>query len=284
MAGALALVAALFFAAGTVLLQRGTLQTEAKASDPRFYVQILKRPIWLAGGALTLVGGLCQMAALNAGTMVVVQPIIMLSLVFALPLGVWLTGQRVGRREVLGALVVVGGVLAFLAVSHPEGGVTTPPADRWVIASVVVGGAVAISALSARGRSPAVVAGLLGTAAGLAFGFEAAVAKLFTTQLGHGVAAILEQWSTYVLIVVALAGGVLQQAALKAGVLAPALAAVNVANLVVSVVLGVWVFEETLATGGGALFGSLVALGVTAGGVVMLMVWRTPAHVRDAVR
>ncbi len=53
MAAGLALVAALLFAAGTALWQRGTLQTEAKASDPRFYVQIRLRETHrdqLAGG------------------------------------------------------------------------------------------------------------------------------------------------------------------------------------------------------------------------------------------
>jgi hypothetical protein len=119
MAVGLALVAAFLFAVGTVLWQRGTLQAEAKASDPRFYVQILARPAWLAGTALTVLGGLCQIAALNQGPIVVVQPILVLSLVFALPFGVWLTDQRVGRWEVLGAY---RGPRCLFPAQRPRGG------------------------------------------------------------------------------------------------------------------------------------------------------------------
>jgi hypothetical protein len=110
---------------------------------------------------------------------------------------------------------------------------------------------------------------------GLAFGYQAAVAKLFATQLDQGVAALLRQWSTYVLIVLMVGGWALQQASLKTGVLAPAMATVNVATLVVSVVLGVRVFEETMRTAGGASLWSLLALGVTVVGVVLLTVWRS---------
>lgn len=277
MAAGLALVAALLFAAGTVLWQRGTLQAEAEASDPRFYVQILGRPAWLAGTALTVLGGLCQIGALNSGPIVIVQPIIVLSLVFALPFGAWLTDQRVGHREVLGASIVTGGLVAFLVSSAPEGGVEVPPAARWVTSAALVGATVAITMLAARGRSPSVVAGLLGAAAGLVFGYQAAVAKLFATQIDQGVAVLLGQWSTYVLIVLMVVGWALQQASLKPGVLAPAMATVNVGTLVVSVALGVTVFEETMKTAGDAPAWSLLTLGVTAVGVVMLTVWRTPS-------
>jgi uncharacterized membrane protein len=274
-AAAFALVAAVLFAAGTVLLQKGTLQTESEASDPRFYVQILRRPIWLAGIALTILGGLCQLAALSRGPISVVQPITLLSLVFALPLGAWLTDQAVGRREAIGAIIVIGGLIAFLAISSPSGGLKNPPPARWIVAGALVGAAVAVTALSSRGRSPAAIAGLLGAAAGLTYGFEAAAAKLFTEQLGEGVVALVQHWSTYALILSALGGGALEQASLKVGVLAPAMAAINVCGLVVSVLLGVLVFDETLATGHGSLFFSVVALAVTAMGVVLLTVWRT---------
>lgn len=281
MAAGLALVTALLFAAGTVLWQRGTLQAEAEASDPRFYVQILARPAWLVGTALTVLGGLCQIAALNQGAIVVVQPIIVLSLVFALPFGAWLTDQRVGRREVLGASIVTCGLVAFLVLSAPEGGIASPAPARWVASAALVGAAVVVTTLAARGRSPAVVGGLLGAAAGLTFGYQAAVAKLFASQIERGVAALLQEWSTWVLIVLMVGGWALQQASLKTGVLAPAMASVNVATMVVSVALGVAVFQETIHTGGGAAFWSLLALGVTAAGVVMLTVWRTPSATRS---
>ncbi|HEY6377753.1 MAG TPA: DMT family transporter [Candidatus Dormibacteraeota bacterium] len=274
---AFAFAAAFSFAMGTTLQQRGTLQTPAEASDPRFYVQILSRPAWLLGGVFMIAGGVLHLAALSNGTVVQVEPVLTLSVVIALPLGVWLTSQQVGWREVIGAVTVIVGLVLFLRLSNPQGGVSSPPAQNWItgagLALVIVVGAM----VWARGRSPALVAGLLGTAAGAAFGLAAALDKEFTSQLGHGLGFLLGQWSTYALVVVSIGGAVIQQAALKTGVLAPAIASVNVANLLVSVALGLWVFGETLAHGNGALLGSALGLAVTVIGVVSL----TRAHAEE---
>ena len=103
MGPALAILAAFLFAIGTVLQQKGTLSTEAAEDDPRFLVQILRRPVWLAGAALMATGWVVQAMALDRGSLVVVQSLVALSLVIALPLGALLTDQHIGRREVLGA-------------------------------------------------------------------------------------------------------------------------------------------------------------------------------------
>jgi hypothetical protein len=266
----LALVAAVTFAFAAALQQKGALETSVRASDPRFYMQLFAKRIWLVGCGLQITGGLLQLAALRGGALVVVQPILMLSLVFALPAGHWITGQAIGRRQIVGAITVVVGLIVFLSLAHPEGGVGTPAASRWWIALGVVMVLVVTVLVLSRGRPPAMVAGLLGTAAGLVFGFEAAILKLFTTQLGQGIAHLLAQWSTYALIVFALAGAALQQASLKPGVLPAAMATVNVANLVTSVAVGLYVFQETLSSNGLERSAAVGGLAVTIAGVVVL--------------
>ena len=52
----LALLSALAFALGTVLQQRGTLQTTAAEGDPRFLAEIIRKPVWLLGGSLQVCG------------------------------------------------------------------------------------------------------------------------------------------------------------------------------------------------------------------------------------
>ena len=240
----LALLAATAFAAGTVLQQRGTL--EAPASDARFLVQILHEPIWLVGGATQAAGWVLQAAALDRGPLIVVQAITTLSLVIALPLGVRLTGQHVGRREIAAALAVVAGIVVFLAVGSPAGGTSNPSAAAWWAAGIVSVVLVAGVATIGRSRHGATRAALFGGAAGIGFALQAAVTKVFVGELGHGVAALLTTWSTYVLIVSALAGFVLQQSALKTGVLAAAMASSNTSTLVFSVVFGIVIFDERL--------------------------------------
>jgi hypothetical protein len=270
-AEALALLAAALYGLGTVLEQRGALEATAGATDPRFYVQILRRPVWLAGIAVTASGGLVQVVALAHGSLVVVQPILMLSLVFALPFGIWLTDQRVGRREVVGAVVVVAALAVFLTVASPHGGVTSPSTGAWVVGIGVVGAVAAAFTVASRGRRPGLSAALLGVAAGVCFGVAAALSKQFTTYATDGVGVVLGEWITYALVVSALAGGILQQAALKTGVLPPAMAAINVANLLSSIVIGLTVFQESLAHGHGTIAISLAAVAATVAGVITLV-------------
>ena len=102
MAVALALLAALAFAVGTVLQQRGTLSVEAGDDDPRFLTQILARPVWLAGAGAQAAGWVLQAAALDRGSLVVVQSLSALSLVAALPLGRALTASTSGAARCWG--------------------------------------------------------------------------------------------------------------------------------------------------------------------------------------
>jgi drug/metabolite transporter (DMT)-like permease len=271
MAVTLAMLAAVVFAFGTVLQQKGALQTTAGSDDPKFYLQLLKRPVWLLGIACNGLGALLQLAALDRGPLIVVQPILTLSLVVALPVGWWLTGQALGRTELFGALAVVSGIVVFLALGQPDGGIEDPAISSWVIGGALTLAVAAALTASSRDRPPAVTAGLLGAAAGTTFALSSSLAKFWTTFLGDGALALLAQWSTYALAIVALIGLALQQASLKVGVLPPAMATVNVANLIASVALGIGVFSETLSHGDGRLVFSLCGLAVTIAGVLMLM-------------
>jgi len=270
MAEVLALLAAVAFALGTVLQQRGTLQTKAAEGDPRFLAEIVREPVWLAGGALQAVGWILQAAALDRGSLVVVQSLCTLSLVIALPLGAALTDQHVGRRSILGAGATVVGLVLFVAVGQPQGGTTNPSATAWWIAGLVIAAVMVVLATSSRRRTGATAAALAATAAGFGFAFQAAVTKVFVTQLGGGVVALLGSWTTYALIVSALAGFALQQSALKTGFLAPAMAASNAATLAVSVILGITVFQESMSHGGGRLVPAVVGLGIALVGVLTL--------------
>ncbi len=270
MAAALALLAACAFATGTVLQQRGTLDAPATAEDARFLVQILREPIWLVGGLMQVAGWILQAAALDRGPLVVVQSLTTLSLVIALPLGVRLTDQHVGRREIFGAVSVISGIVLFLAAGTPAGGTTNPSAAAWWSAGVV---AVAIvGAVGALGTTKhgAARAALLGAAAGVGFALQAAVTKVFVGEIGNGVAALLATWSTYVLVLSAVVGFVLQQSALKTGVLASAMASSNASTLVFSVLFGIWIFDESLTQGSARVASAWIGLGIAVIGVLFL--------------
>src|SRR5271165_4019658 len=109
MAVVLALLAAVAFAFGNVLQQKGTLEAPASGDDPHFLSQILKRPVWLAGGGLQVGGWILQAAALERGSLVVVQSLTAMSLVIALPVGARITNQQIDHRVMLGAGAMIAG-------------------------------------------------------------------------------------------------------------------------------------------------------------------------------
>ncbi len=270
MAAVLALLAAVAFAVGSVLQQKGTLEAPAEAGDPRFLVQILRRPVWLAGAAAQASGWILQATALDRGSLVVVQSLTALSLVIALPLGARLTDQQITRRVLLGAIAMVVGIVLFLTAGSPAGSTAQPGAAAWWSACIVTVALVAVLGDLGRRRSGATRALLFGSAAGVAFGLQAAVTKVFVTLVGQGIATILTSWTTYVLIGSAVVGFVLQQSALKTGVLAPAMATSNAVTLLMSVALGITVFGESLARGGGRLAPAVIGLAMTVAGIVLL--------------
>ena len=266
----LALLSALSFALGSVLQQRGTLQTKAVEGDPRFLAEIIRKPVWLLGGSLQVCGWVLQAAALDRGSLALVQSLCALSLVFALPLGVRLTGQRVGRRSIIGACITLLGIITFVAVGQPQGGTSQPEAAAWWTSGLIIVALMLLLAWQAQKRRGAVSAALFATAAGLGFAFQAAVTKVFVTQIGYGLGAILTSWTTYALIISALAGFGLQQSALKTGFLAPAMAASNASTLAMSVLLGVTLFQESISQGQGRLSPALIGLALAVIGVALL--------------
>ncbi len=270
MAAVLALLAACAFAAGAVLQQRGTLQAPAPGEDARFLVQILREPVWLVGGLMQVAGWILQAAALDRGPLVVVQSLTTFSLVIALPLGVRFTDQHVGRREILGAVAVIAGIILFLMAGSPSGGTSNPSAAAWWSAGLVSVAIVAGMAMLGRTRQGATRAALFGAAAGIGFALQAAVTKVFVGELGNGVASLLTTWSTWVLIVSALVGFVLQQSALKTGVLASAMAASNASTLIFSVLFGIAIFDETLTQGTARGIPAWIGLAIAVAGVLSL--------------
>jgi drug/metabolite transporter (DMT)-like permease len=266
----LAFLAACSFALGTVLQQKADVQASAQTRDQRFLVQILRRPVWLAGLGVQVAGWVFQAFALKNGALMVVQSVTTLSLVIALPLGAKITNQQIGGRVIIGAVATVAGIGLFLFGGSPQGGTSHPDAAAWWSAMVATVAVIGLLAGFAWHRAGAAKALLLGSAAGVGFALQAAVTKVFMTELGHGVAALLGDWTTYALIASAVAGFVLQQSALSTNVLAPAMASSNAVTLFASVIFGLTVFGESLSHGHGRLASAIAGLAFALIGIVLL--------------
>jgi hypothetical protein len=119
MASALALGAAFLFALAAALQQKGALGLpEISLRHPSSLARLGGQTMWLAGTAALLTGYVLQAAALDRGRLAIIQPLLVTTVVFALPLGYVLTQQHVGRREVIGAVVIVLGVALVISLAR----------------------------------------------------------------------------------------------------------------------------------------------------------------------
>jgi drug/metabolite transporter (DMT)-like permease len=278
----LAFLAACAFALGTVLQQKGTLEAPAADEDPRFLVEILRRPVWLAGGGMQLAGWVLQAAALDRGSLVVVQAVTSLSLVIALPLGAWITDQDITSRVWLGAGAMVAGVVLFLSAGSPQAGASSASAKAWWSAGIIALVSVGTLGVLGRRRHGSLRALLLGSAAGVCFALQASVTKAFVPLIGNGLSSLLTSWTIYALIASALAGFVLQQSALRTGVLAPAMASSNAVTLFGSIVFGTIVYGETISDGAGRLAPALIGLCMAFVGITLLAGAEPPGREQPA--
>lgn len=247
LAAVLAIVAAICFALAATLWQRASLALGVSAGQPQSFLRLLGSWVWLLGLAAQIGGVLLQAAALDRGRVAVIQPLLVTTIVWAIPLGYFLTGQVITRRHILGAVLVVAGLAVFASVGDPAGGVDNAPASDWSMAFLVLG-AICIGLLlfSRRGGSDSKAA-VLGAIAGILYGVSATLMKPVVENLHeNGGVAVLESWELWVMAVAGIAGFYFQQISLATGRLVTSVATVSVLNPVVSVLLGALVLEERL--------------------------------------
>ena len=246
--GVLALIAAFLFALAATLQQKGALGLPGVSlSDPASLVRLAKQKVWLLGTIALLFAYGVQAVALDNGQLAIVQPLLVTTVVFALPLGYLLTGQHVGRREIVGALVVILGLALFAVFGDPANGRSDAPTAEWVIAIVAIG---AISGLllvlAARGTGVRRAA-YYGVVSGALFGLSACLVKPTLQALHVSVGDVLTSWEFYGMALTGIVAFVLQQVSLGVGFLATSVATVSVTNPIVSVTLGALILDERLS-------------------------------------
>src|ERR1700722_6065894 len=101
-------------------------------------VSLAHRPLWLVGNALDGVGYLFQFLALRRGSLALVEPLLVLSLVFALPVGAWLEHRRGSAADVGSTAVIAAGLAPFLGVAQPGIGHPHASGAGWVLLSAAI--------------------------------------------------------------------------------------------------------------------------------------------------
>ena len=199
------------------------------------------------GTLVLLAGYLFQAGALDRGRLSVIQPLLVSTVVFALPLGYLLTSQQVGRREVSGAVAIVIGLSLFVYFGDPRlGGTRTRPTrsgrSRSASSRCSVSWCSSSAAADPRGRRPCTAPSLESCSGS----HRPSRCRRWTIST-ESVGTMLSHWECYALAVIGLLGFAMQQVSLGTGRLAPAVATVSVANPVVAILIGIVLLDERLS-------------------------------------
>src|SRR6202011_2644964 len=118
-----ALFSSLLYALASVLQHRAAIaQPQDKSLHLGLLARLVTKPLWLAGIAADGLGFVFQFVALGHGSLVLVQPLLVSGLLFALPLGAWLSGTAMKARDWVGAFLVCIALSMFLLASSPDPG------------------------------------------------------------------------------------------------------------------------------------------------------------------
>ncbi|MHB1534476.1 MAG: DMT family transporter [Acidimicrobiales bacterium] len=263
-----ALCASAFFAGGTALQYRSARdQTSGRRLDARSVWHLARESLasryWILGTMALAVGLGLHALALHQGPLTLIQPLLITGVLFALPTSRRVGGPPVTARDMRWAVLLVGALALFLVTATPVEAPSTPidsgPAGITVAVSFA---GIAVCLLLARRRQGNTAAMLLGTAAGIALAGAAALLKVSTDLLTHGVASLLGSWELYALIVVGGAGLLLSQLSYRNGPMVASLPAINIANPLASVAIGTAVFDEHFRVGLGPVTIEVLSLAV----------------------
>ncbi len=268
----LILVAALFVAVGEVIQQRSAATAPPEHNlSLRLLVWLVRRPRWLAGVASSTGGNAVFAMAVGSASLALVEAVFVVRLLFALILAAVWGRHRVPGRDLLGALAITIGLVAFIFAARPRRGSAVVPDLHWIVGGGCILALALVLTLIAKGSAPTRKAVLLGAAAGSLFGLQASLTQSAMHVLTHrGVVALLMTWHGYAVIAVALLGMLLVQSAFEAAPLPASYPAVVTTELIVGVAVGIFVLNGTLRLGTVAVGATAVSLLVMIGGIYLL--------------
>lgn len=250
-----AFASALTIAVGTVWRHQIIIRHDRHAADSangsgstHSTLGALRKPTWWMSLTLAWVAYGFQAVALAFGSLLVVQPVLVLSLLMTLLLAARVEGRRMEVDETFWATVLTAAVGVLVILGRPLPGSRQPANNEWLIA---VGAGVAVIALvifAARALShlAATRAFLLGAACGAIFGYLAVFSKTAVDEfVAGGMMRLATTWPVYALLAAAVVGTLVQQYAFSAGNLAQSLPAMKIFEPLLAYLLGLVLLGES---------------------------------------
>lgn len=227
-------------------LEKREKRDEAGGQRSAGAIGAIRRPTWWLSLSLAWLAYGFQAVALAFGTLLVVQPVLVLSLLLTLVLSARVEQRKMEIDETFWATILTVAVGVLVVLGRPEPGAREASISEWLVAlgaGVVVMG---VTVLAARRQRSVMRAFLLGAVCGAIFGYLAVFSKTTVDAFVRGgVPELVTTWPLYALLGAAVVGTIVQQYAFSAGNLSQSLPAMKIFEPLLAYSLGMTLLGET---------------------------------------
>ena len=276
-AALVAIAGAITFGASDVIEQRATHRVAKRPPlDVRLFADLAVNRLWLIGITVDIAASGMQAIALHFGPLALVQPILVLDLLFAVVITSALTRRRPDRVIGAGVLCCTGGLVLFLAVARPQSPAVSVSPTILLPLGAGIAGLIALCLVAWRVSPQGFLPLATAFACGAIFGVTAFLLKEITQTIGLGFNPPSQQWPLYAFIVAEPIGFLLNQNAFQeSSLIAPVLAIRTVTDPLVAIGIGLVWLNEQIASSPAAIAAEAVGLIIMSVGVVALA-YRSP--------
>jgi drug/metabolite transporter (DMT)-like permease len=242
-------ISAAFLNAISVVVQRKV--AGKPAANELFRVPFIKNltlnKLWLVGFGLQVMAFFLQAAALSKGSLIIVEPILTIDLVFILLILHFRYHVRTGLRGWVAVLMVCVGLSGLLASAQPHHGHQRFEFTFWVIA---IGSILLLINLAVfivrRTESSQRRSLIMGVAAGLSFALSAVFTKLTVIRLHFGFLAEFTGWPIYALLLAGILSIIMTQNTYGAGPVVISQPTMEITEPIISIVMAMLLFGDTI--------------------------------------
>jgi hypothetical protein len=244
--------------------------------DLRLFADLAANRLWLIGITVDISASAMQAIALHFGALALVQPILVLDLLFAVVITAILARRRPDRVVAAGVLCCTGGLALFLAVGRPQSPPVSVAPTILLPLGVGMAGVIVLCLVAWRVSPQRFLPLATAFACGAIFGVTAFLLKEITQTIGLGFNPPSQQWPLYAFIVAEPIGFLLNQDAFQeSSLIAPVLAIRTVTDPLVAIGIGLVWLNEQIASSPAAIAAEVAGLIIMSVGVVALA-YRSP--------
>jgi hypothetical protein len=272
-----AIAAAITFGASDVIEQRATHKVAKRPPlDLRLFADLAVNRLWLIGITVDISASAMQAIALHFGPLALVQPILVLDLLFAVVITSVMARRRPDRVVGAGVLCCTGGLVLFLAVGRPQSPAVSVAPTILVPLGVGIAVTIVLCLIAWRVSPQRFLPLATAFACGAIFGVTAFLLKEITQTIGLGFNPPSQQWPLYAFIVAEPIGFLLNQDAFQeSSLIAPVLAIRTVTDPLVAIGIGLVWLNEQIASSPAAIAAEVAGLIIMSVGVLALA-YRSP--------